>query len=68
MVMTIQPVLSYLNLCTLIRHATDNEKDTWMMGTKGCQCMGINGRAAVDAAFSWDSIAEQAEEVYFSLN
>jgi glycosyltransferase involved in cell wall biosynthesis len=29
-----------------------------------CQWMGRNGRAAVDAAFSWDSIAEQTEQVY----
>ena len=29
-----------------------------------CRWMGRNGRAAVDAAFSWDSIAEQTEEVY----
>ncbi len=29
--------------------------------------MGRNGRAAVDAAFSWDNIAEQTEEVYASV-
>jgi glycosyltransferase involved in cell wall biosynthesis len=29
--------------------------------------MGINGRAAVDAAFSWDTIAAQTEEVYASV-
>jgi hypothetical protein len=29
--------------------------------------MGKNGRAAVDAAFSWDSIAEQTEQVYTSV-
>jgi glycosyltransferase involved in cell wall biosynthesis len=28
--------------------------------------MGRNGRAAVDAVFSWDNIAEQTEEVYHS--
>jgi len=45
----------------------------WGLGTlladhNRCSWMGRNGRAAVDAAFSWDRIAEQAEEVYFSLN
>jgi glycosyltransferase involved in cell wall biosynthesis len=29
-----------------------------------CRWMGRNGRAAVDAAFSWDRIAQQTEEVY----
>jgi glycosyltransferase involved in cell wall biosynthesis len=29
--------------------------------------MGVNGRAAVDAAFSWDNIAAQTEEVYASV-
>ncbi len=29
--------------------------------------MGSNGRAAVDAVFSWDRIAEQTEEVYGSV-
>ena len=29
--------------------------------------MGSNGRAAVDAAFSWDNIAAQTEEVYASV-
>jgi hypothetical protein len=29
--------------------------------------MGSNGRAAVDAAFSWDRIAEQTETVYASV-
>ena len=29
-----------------------------------CRWMGKNGRAAVDAAFSWDGIAEQTEAVY----
>jgi len=29
--------------------------------------MGRNGRAAVDAVFSWDTIAAQTEEVYSSI-
>ena len=29
-----------------------------------CRWMGRNGRAAVDAVFSWDNIAEQTEELY----
>jgi len=29
-----------------------------------CRWMGRNGRAAVDAAFSWDRIGKQVEEVY----
>jgi hypothetical protein len=29
--------------------------------------MGRNGRATVDAAFGWDSIAEQTEMVYRSV-
>ncbi len=45
----------------------------WGLGTlladhNRCQWMGRNGRAAVDAAFSWDRIATQVEEVYGSLN
>jgi glycosyltransferase involved in cell wall biosynthesis len=32
-----------------------------------CRWMGRNGRAAVDAAFSWDNIAEQTEAVYGSV-
>jgi glycosyltransferase involved in cell wall biosynthesis len=32
-----------------------------------CRWMGGNGRAAVDAAFSWDRIAEQTEAVYASV-
>jgi glycosyltransferase involved in cell wall biosynthesis len=32
-----------------------------------CRWMGRNGRAAVDAAFSWDMIAEQTEVVYGSV-
>ena len=32
-----------------------------------CRWMGRNGRAAVDAAFSWDHIAAQTEEVYLSV-
>jgi glycosyltransferase involved in cell wall biosynthesis len=44
----------------------------WGLGTLladhgHCRWMGRNGRAAVDAAFSWDSIAEQAEELYASV-
>ncbi|OFZ80936.1 MAG: glycosyl transferase [Bdellovibrionales bacterium RIFOXYD1_FULL_53_11] len=41
----------------------------WGLGTlladhERCRWMGRNGRAAVDAAFSWDRIAAQTEEVY----
>jgi glycosyltransferase involved in cell wall biosynthesis len=41
----------------------------WGLGTLladhgRCRWMGRNGRAAVDAAFSWDNIAEQTEAVY----
>lgn len=32
-----------------------------------CRWMGRNGRATVDAAFSWDTIAEQTEMVYRSV-
>lgn len=44
----------------------------WGLGTllanhDHCRWMGRNGRAAVDAAFSWDRIAEQVEEVYGSV-
>src|SRR5205807_2564704 len=44
----------------------------WGLGTlladhEHCRWMGRNGRAAVDAAFSWDSIAEQTEQVYASV-
>jgi glycosyltransferase involved in cell wall biosynthesis len=44
----------------------------WGLGTlladhDRCRWMGRNGRAAVDAAFSWDSIAEQTEDVYRSV-
>jgi glycosyltransferase involved in cell wall biosynthesis len=44
----------------------------WGLGTlladhNRCRWMGRNGRAAVEAAFSWDTIAEQAEEVYYSV-
>lgn len=44
----------------------------WGLGTlladhNRCRWMGRNGRAAVDAAFSWDSIAEQTELVYTSV-
>lgn len=43
----------------------------WGLGTlladhNRCRWMGRNGRAAVDAAFSWDTIAEQTEDVYKS--
>lgn len=48
------------------------ESVAWGLGTlladhNRCRWMGRNGRAAVDAAFSWDNIAEQAEEVYCSV-
>jgi glycosyltransferase involved in cell wall biosynthesis len=41
----------------------------WGLGTlladhNRCRWMGRNGRAAVDAVFSWDNIAAQTEEVY----
>ena len=44
----------------------------WGLGTLladhgRCRWMGRNGRAAVDAVFSWDNIAEQTEEVYASV-
>jgi glycosyltransferase involved in cell wall biosynthesis len=44
----------------------------WGLGTlladhDRCRWMGRNGRAAVDAAFSWDNIAAQTEEVYASV-
>ena len=44
----------------------------WGLGTlladhDRCRWMGRNGRAAVDAAFSWDNIAGQTEEVYASV-
>jgi glycosyltransferase involved in cell wall biosynthesis len=44
----------------------------WGLGTlladhNRCRWMGRNGRAAVDAAFSWDNIAAQTEEVYSSV-
>ena len=44
----------------------------WGVGTlladhDRCRWMGRNGRAAVDAAFSWDNIAAQTEEVYASV-
>jgi glycosyltransferase involved in cell wall biosynthesis len=39
-----------------------------LLGDHGrCCWMGRNGRAAVDAAFSWDNIAEQTEHVYSSI-
>jgi glycosyltransferase involved in cell wall biosynthesis len=44
----------------------------WGLGTlladhSRCRWMGRNGRAAVDVAFSWDSIAEQTEAVYATV-
>jgi len=44
----------------------------WGLGTlladhDRCRWMGRNGRAAVDAVFSWDNIAQQTEEVYASV-
>jgi glycosyltransferase involved in cell wall biosynthesis len=44
----------------------------WGLGTLladhgRCRWMGRNGRAAVDAAFSWDNIASQTEAVYASV-
>jgi glycosyltransferase involved in cell wall biosynthesis len=44
----------------------------WGLGTlladhNQCRWMGSNGRAAVDAVFSWDKIAAQTEEVYASV-
>jgi glycosyltransferase involved in cell wall biosynthesis len=44
----------------------------WGLGTlladhNRCRWMGRNGRAAVDAAFSWDNIAAQTEEVYATV-
>jgi glycosyltransferase involved in cell wall biosynthesis len=45
---------------------------SWGLGTLlsdhgRCCWMGRNGRAAVDAAFSWDKIADQTESVYHSI-
>jgi glycosyltransferase involved in cell wall biosynthesis len=47
----------------------NNDSVAWGLGTlladhNRCRWMGRNGRAAVDAVFSWDSIAEQTEAVY----
>ena len=44
----------------------------WGLGTlladdNRCRWMGCNGRAAVDAVFSWDNIAEHTEEVYSNV-
>jgi hypothetical protein len=36
----------------------DHHRNRWM---------GRNGRTAVNAAFSWDNIARQTEEVYASV-
>ena len=48
------------------------ESVAWGLGTliadhDLCRWMGRNGRATVDAAFSWDNIAEQTEMVYRSV-
>jgi len=48
------------------------ESVAWGLGTliadhDRCRWMGRNGRATVDAAFSWDNIAEQTEMVYRSV-
>ena len=54
-------------------HVDDTpESVAWGLGTlmadhDRCRWMGRNGRATVDAAFSWDSIAEQTEIVYRSV-
>ena len=44
----------------------------WGLGTlladhDRCRWMGRNGRAAVDAVFSWDNIAEQTERTYCTV-
>jgi glycosyltransferase involved in cell wall biosynthesis len=55
-------------------HVDDNPDSlAWGLGTLladhgHCSWMGRNGRAAVDAVFSWDCIAEQTETVYQELN
>ncbi len=55
-------------------HVEDTpESVAWGLGTLladhgRCRWMGRNGRAAVDAAFSWDTIAAQAEDLYQSMN
>lgn len=46
---------------------------SWGLGTlladfNKCRWMGRNGRAAVDAAFSWDNIAQQTENLYQSIH
>jgi glycosyltransferase involved in cell wall biosynthesis len=54
-------------------HIDDNpDSVAWGLGTlladhSRCRWMGRNGRAAVDAAFSWDRIGEQTEQVYASV-
>jgi len=54
-------------------HVDDTpESVAWGLGTliadhDRCRWMGRNGRATVDAAFGWDSIAEQTEMVYRSV-
>jgi glycosyltransferase involved in cell wall biosynthesis len=49
------------------------ESVAWGLGTlladhQRSRWMGRNGRAAVEAAFSWDTIAAQAEDFYQSMN
>ncbi|HLX60443.1 MAG TPA: glycosyltransferase family 4 protein [Planctomycetota bacterium] len=54
-------------------HVDDNaDSVAWGLGTllanhEHIRWMGKNGRTAVEAAFSWDRIAEQTEEVYGSI-
>ncbi len=48
------------------------ESIEWGLGTllashDRCRWMGRNGRAAVDAVFSWDNIGEQTEQVYHTV-
>ncbi len=55
-------------------HVDDSpDSVAWGLGTLladhgHCRWMGRNGRAAVDAVFSWDCIAEQTESVYQRLS
>ena len=54
-------------------HVDDHpDSVAWGLGTllanhEHCRWMGKNGRIAVEAAFSWDRIAEQTENVYQSI-
>ncbi len=54
-------------------HVDDHpDSVAWGLGTllanhEHCRWMGKNGRVAVEAAFSWDRIAEQTESVYQSI-